>query len=269
MRWFCLRLALYAAAVLGFTACALQPRAMLGSADAQFRLGMRYLVTTPPDYQKAAHWLRRAAIQGDPKAQKQLGRFYALGLGGHPDFVRAYLWLQVAAVLDAEAEYDRELLARVMTKAQLSEAQALAAAYRPGHAPDADREAAVAKAVPRGDQTKPSATSPTRHGAKLKPSNGYFVKLGVFADRENAQRLQARLRAQGAAVTLTKIRRYGRDLISVRVGPYANAAAARQALQRIEQGLHLKGGRIQPAGSTSPAAITNKKPQPPPAKAAG
>jgi hypothetical protein len=142
-------------------------------------------------------------------------------VGGHPDFVRAYLWLQLAAVFDAEAEYDRELLARVMTKAQLSEAQALVAAYQPGHAPDSDREAAVAKVAPTGEQTKGGATTATREGAKRKASNGYFVKLGVFADRENAERLKSRLRAQGDAVTLDKIRRNGRDLISVRVGPYA------------------------------------------------
>jgi hypothetical protein len=77
-----IRVLVCTAAIFVVTACSLQPRAILGSADAQYRLGMKYLVTTPPDYEKAEYWLRRAAIQGDPKAQKQLGRFYALGLGG-------------------------------------------------------------------------------------------------------------------------------------------------------------------------------------------
>jgi cell division septation protein DedD len=239
---------------------------MLGSADAQYRLGMKFLVTTPPDYEKAEYWLRRAAIQGDTQAQKQLGRFYALGFGGQPDFVRAYLWLQVAAVLDAEAEYDRQLLARGMTKAQLTEAEALAAAYQPGHAPDEQLEAKPrAGARDRKEKSKQEATGSGKPTSTQNRDKRYFVKLGVFASRENAEALRARLIAQGESIALQPIRQGDRDLVAVRAGPYSSPAAARRALRRFDRELHIQGQvTVQGVGSAIKSGVPKGESRPKP-----
>ncbi len=244
---------LYIVFLILLTACALEPKAILGSADAQYRLGLKYLVAEPPDYEKASYWLRRAAVQGNTEAQKQLGRFYAVGWGGEPNPVQAYLWLQLASVLDPEADRDRHVLARGMTKEQLNQAQALAAAFQPGQAPDADleatRRAAAARKVAQ-KQRQPASAKDSGTPRKL-----YFVKLGVFASPANVERLETRLHGQGQRIETETVSRDGRDLIVVRAGPYADAASARAALKRLKTKVGIQGELLViPPQASRPAA---------------
>ena len=46
--------------------------------------------------ERAAHWYRLAALQGDSDAQNNLGTAYAQGLGVAEDRVEAYLWFSLA-----------------------------------------------------------------------------------------------------------------------------------------------------------------------------
>lgn len=75
---------------------------------AQLLLGLSYLegrYALQPDAGKAVYWLRRAARNGQPYAQRTLGNLYAAGEGGDRNPGRAvYWWRQAADAGDAEAQ---------------------------------------------------------------------------------------------------------------------------------------------------------------------
>ena len=84
------------------------------------------------DYATALRLIRPLAEQGDPNAQYTLGVFCDNGLGVPQDRVRAYMWLNLAAMQgrDGAATF-RDLVARLMTPAQIAEAQRLAREWKP------------------------------------------------------------------------------------------------------------------------------------------
>ena len=105
-----------------------------GDAEAQVALASLYLsgqgVRT--DVGAGISWYRRAAEAGHPVAQLNLGDFYSRGAGVPRDLVTAYVWLSLAAEQGrAWAGQRRQEIARKMTAAQLTEAEARAAAERP------------------------------------------------------------------------------------------------------------------------------------------
>ena len=93
----------------------------------------------PRDYGEAARWYRKAARQGHPHAQLNLGAMYANGQGMPRDYVEAHKWFDLAAsnLPDSQPAFrelaanDRDLAARKMTPAQISEAQKLARSWQP------------------------------------------------------------------------------------------------------------------------------------------
>jgi TPR repeat protein len=79
---------------------------------------------------------QRQADHGDAISQKLLGSMYAAGQGVAQDYVRAYLWLSLAAAGTSEvviphAVAARDKVAVMMSPAQIAEAKALAAAWKP------------------------------------------------------------------------------------------------------------------------------------------
>ena len=79
-----------------------------GDAKAQANLGMSYAsgMGAEQDYKEANEWFRKAANQGDANAQFRLGVANAKGLGAEKDFKKAMKWSQDAAVQGhAEAQY--------------------------------------------------------------------------------------------------------------------------------------------------------------------
>jgi TPR repeat protein len=70
-----------------------------GNARAQLNLGMLYNngQGVPQDYAQAAQWYRKAAVQGDFLSQSNLGVLYVNGHGVHQDFVLAAQWFRKAA----------------------------------------------------------------------------------------------------------------------------------------------------------------------------
>jgi TPR repeat protein len=84
------------------------------------------------DYATALRIIRPLAERGDANAQYNLGVFYDNGLGVPQDRIRAYMWLDLAAMQGREsAATFRDLVARVMTPGQIAEAQKLAREWTP------------------------------------------------------------------------------------------------------------------------------------------
>lgn len=82
-------------------------------------------------------------------------------------------------------------------------------------APSASKESPVAAPVPGKAE-----------GAQPSGARNWWVQVGVFASRENAQRLSGELKAAGFASEVAQIRSQGKEMHRVRVGPVADKPAA-------------------------------------------
>ncbi len=109
-----------------------------GLADAQGNLGYMYHngLGVPQDHAEAARWYRKAAEQGFAVVQLSLGLMYVKGQGVPQDYVLAHMWLNLAASRLTTGDRDRAVksrddVAKLMTPAQISEAQKLAREWRP------------------------------------------------------------------------------------------------------------------------------------------
>ena len=103
-----------------------RPLAEQGDAKAQFYLGWVYYVgqRVPQDAQEAAE-------QGLVRAQLSLALMYETGQGAPQDFVRAHMWLNVAAATSSgeiakDAMRNRDEVASKMTATQIEKAQEMA-----------------------------------------------------------------------------------------------------------------------------------------------
>ncbi|MBF0460390.1 MAG: SEL1-like repeat protein [Magnetococcales bacterium] len=101
---------------------------------AQTNLGKMYAQGegVPQDYKEAVKWFRMAAEQGNAEGQHGLGLNYAIGQGVPQDYVQAHMWLNLAASQGDEATIKtRDIVANLMTPAQLAQAQELARNWKP------------------------------------------------------------------------------------------------------------------------------------------
>jgi len=83
------------------------------------------------DFGQSAAWYRKAAEQGEAKAQNNLSLLYAKGRGIPQDFVLAYMWASLAASQNSEYAELRDLIAQKMTPQQVAEAQRLTREWKP------------------------------------------------------------------------------------------------------------------------------------------
>ncbi len=98
-------------------------------AAAQSNLGLMYAQGhgVARNDAEAAKWFRKAADKGFVEAQTILGLMYVKGQGVTQNYILAHMWLNLAAAQgDAGALANRDHLARMMTPAQIAEAQRLA-----------------------------------------------------------------------------------------------------------------------------------------------
>ena len=121
---------LYKVADKGDPAALAQLRALgdKGDATAQSALGFLYSKGdgVPKDLVQAVFWYRKSAEQGNAVAQNSLGAMYENGNGVPKDLVIAYMWKNLAAYQGYEtAKRAREALGKIMTSAQIAEAQRL------------------------------------------------------------------------------------------------------------------------------------------------
>jgi len=81
----------------------------------------------PKNDAEAFKWYRMIAGQGDSVGQYNVGIMYAQGVGVSKSYRKAYAWASMAAAQgDNDAKEAMNLFADVMTRADLSRAQALA-----------------------------------------------------------------------------------------------------------------------------------------------
>ncbi len=105
-----------------------------GNAGAQNNLGLMYAngQGVPQDYAEAVRWYRKAAEQGYASAQTNLGVMYSKGQGVPQDYAQAHKWYNLAASSSPPGEIhdlatkNRDIVAKKMTPADISEAQRLA-----------------------------------------------------------------------------------------------------------------------------------------------
>lgn len=77
--------------------------------------------------------------------------------------------------------------------------------------------------------------------AAPKPAKGWVVQVGIFANAANAAKLADKLKTQGHDVLLEGIVHNGEKRQRLRVGPFADKAAAQQAQARIQQAHGIAG----------------------------
>jgi TPR repeat protein len=100
-----------------------------GEPDGQTTLGLYYELGlgVARDYAEAVKWYRKAAEQSYATAQYYLGEMYYYGRGVTQDYVQADMWFILAAAGGSyEAPIYRDDIEKLMTQAQIAEAQQLA-----------------------------------------------------------------------------------------------------------------------------------------------
>ncbi len=110
-----------------------------GDAIAQNNLGVMYAKGqgVPQDDAEAVKWFRKAAEQGYAGAQFNLGFMYYNGRGVPQDYAQAHMWYNLAASRLPTGEdrgiaaKNRDIVAKRLTPAQISEAQKLAREWKP------------------------------------------------------------------------------------------------------------------------------------------
>ncbi len=86
----------------------------------------------PQDQPEAFKWYLKAAEQGNALGQNNLGEMYAQGQGTTQDLVQAHMCFNLAAAQgNTKAQENRDELAQQMTPDQISEAERLAAEWKP------------------------------------------------------------------------------------------------------------------------------------------
>jgi TPR repeat protein len=102
------------------------------------------------NYANALRIFRLMANLGDARGQFSLGVIYNNGRGVKQDYVRAYMWLSLAAAQGDQtaAEY-LDIVVKDMTPAQVAKARKLAREWKPAH-------------TRKGTPTKKSTTQPTK-----------------------------------------------------------------------------------------------------------
>jgi hypothetical protein len=88
------------------------------------------------DYSEAFKWYRKAAEKGEARAQGNLGVMYIKGQGVSENYIQAHKWLNLAAASSSgeirdTAVTNRDIVAKLMTPAQIAEAQRLAREWKP------------------------------------------------------------------------------------------------------------------------------------------
>ena len=106
----------------------LKPLAESGDPEAQINLANMYFDGNgvPLDYVESVKWYLLAANQGNADAQIALGFLYKYGEAVRFDYVQAYKWFDLAG-----SGSDRDIVATMMTPAQIAEAQKLVREWKP------------------------------------------------------------------------------------------------------------------------------------------
>jgi DedD protein len=115
-------------------------------------------------------------------------------------------------------------------------------------APDKPK-AEAARSVAKTDAATVARAAPGAKGADAKRAEailnaeGFVVQLGVFADKENAKKLEARLAKAGVQHYSESVPAGGGEQTRVRAGPYPSRESAEQAREQLK-GMGLAPGPV-------------------------
>lgn len=98
-----------------------------------------------------------------------------------------------------------------------------------------------------GQAVSRSSSASTRSSPAGTVNSGWLVQLGVFASRENAERLAVEMRTKGMRAAVSDVSSSGRRLYRVRVGPVADRASAQELQSRLKASGHSAGTLIPPS----------------------
>jgi uncharacterized protein len=111
----------------------IRPLAEGGDARSQAVLGTMYFWGQgglPQDPVLSSMWYRKAADQGDPYGQMNLGSAYEMGWGVPKDEALAYMWFNLSAASGNEvSKNELRHLEEKMSRSQVQEAQRLTRAW--------------------------------------------------------------------------------------------------------------------------------------------
>jgi len=113
-----------------------RPLADQGDVQAQWVLGNMYRIGqgVPQNDAEAVKWYRMAAELGYVPGQVMLGAMYQFGRGVPQDVVQTLMWLNIAAAQGDDGGKDGgAALAKLMTPADVSKAQAMAREWMEKH----------------------------------------------------------------------------------------------------------------------------------------
>lgn len=96
--------------------------------------------------------------------------------------------------------------------------------------PAAPAPATAAAEPPPGPAPKPAPAA----------GGNWVVQVGSYSSEPNARALKTRLQQEGYATELAAVTLDGRPMYRLRVGPYGDEAAAREAAGRLEEALRQK-----------------------------
>lgn len=102
-----------------------------GDPEAQYELAKKYSYTLDPNpYAMSLHWFTKAAEQGHNKAQYELGLMYYRGYGVSQDYIKAYIWFNIAGSSNNLLAIDyRDYITERLDKRTLIEAQKISSEY--------------------------------------------------------------------------------------------------------------------------------------------
>lgn len=160
---------------------------------------------------------------------------------------------------DLKVEIPPQDTNRLKPPAAVGKAPEVAAAPVKPDAPPAAAAKAPPPSVPekpKAEATKPATkadavarAAPAAKGADAKRAEailnaeGFVVQLGVFADRENAKKLEARLAKAGVKHYTESVAAAGGEQTRVRAGPYPTREAAEQVREQLK-GIGLAPGPV-------------------------
>ncbi|KPK69033.1 MAG: hypothetical protein AMJ84_10215 [Acidithiobacillales bacterium SM23_46] len=116
----------------------------------------------------------------------------------------------------------------------------VAAPKTEGQAPSRQPLPVTGESTPPAPVAKP-AEKPVEKTPSATAGGTWYVQVGVYSNRDNAQRVVEKLKGRGFAVVTDTVNIEGGKATRLRVGPYRDKSAAEKAAARIEKDTGLHG----------------------------
>lgn len=215
-----------------------------GHVDAQATLGLMLFQTG--NQAGGLRWLKKAALQGEPRAMLIYGTAMFNGDGIPRDPLLGYRFVMGAAEQGLEpARLTLQRLDEVLSADQREKALELAlptfeespapVAKAAKKAPPKKPETAAAAAPPKPEKKKTATAepkSPSKSGPA--PTGAWRIQLGAFSKRSSAEALFDKLAAKSALSGRTPFYIASGPVTRLQVGPYESNAAAKAACNELK-----------------------------------